>query len=138
MRYFRTSLRSEGRPSSEDETYEPATVKGSVGDTETVVQRSAGPADREGAGVEEGRVHGNEGRASEAVVQIAGMWHPLVSNYGSGYGPYDSSKPRQCDSAAEKKCMCGPPPVTVVTGCDKITYDPCENTLRCSSTGYYS
>lgn len=96
-----------------------------------------GPADKEGAGVDEGRVEGNEGGGSEAVVQTAAMWHPLVSDYGSRYGPYDSSEPRECDSTAEKKCMCGPPALTVVAGCDKITYDPCENILKCSSAGYY-
>jgi hypothetical protein len=143
MRYFKASLRPEARPSSEDATVEPANVKGSVRDTETMAQYPARPANRNGAGDQKGRVDVNEGSASdskaisEVAVQTAGLWHPLISDYGSGYGPYDSSEPRVCDSAAEKMCMCGPPALTVVAGCDKITYDSCENILQCSSARNY-
>jgi len=42
-----------------------------------------------------------------------------------------------CYSDTAKKCVCGPSPFIVPAGCKKITYSPCDNTLRCSEEAHY-
>lgn len=58
------------------------------------------------------------------------LWQPYFSY---------ADKPYEADCSAEtsKECVCGPAPLTVTAGCDSVVYNPCTNTLSCSSSGGY-
>lgn len=54
--------------------------------------------------------------------------------YGSAY---ERVVETDCSAEHSKECVCGPAPLTVTAGCDSVVYDPCANTLSCSSSGGY-
>lgn len=85
------------------------------------------------------------GADAHAEAHVASLWHPLVQDYDQVAKkqlepvPTAAAVPQDkgCGEEGEKKCVCGPVPLTVSSGCETVTYDPCGNTLQCNGGGYY-
>jgi hypothetical protein len=84
-----------------------------------------------------------EAAAADTLAEAGGEeQHPSESQAAAIlWQPYFSyaDKPYEADCSAEtsKDCVCGPAPLTVAAGCDSVVYNPCTNTLSCSSSGGY-
>lgn len=57
--------------------------------------------------------------------------HPDHDDKSEGYRPTNA-----CSYAGPKSCMCSPAVLKLNQDCDSVTYNPCENTLKCTDTVY--